>query len=199
MKRIVSTIGLTAVFAALTYAGPVLPMIQTLPSSGNVSGSAGTVVGWGFTLSYTGPDFVVLNDSFFTGSTVFGNYIDYLTLAGAPLYVAGPAPESSSVTQDWTPSATPPLGLGEFDLKSVVPPGPISGDIGVDYSIFSQDPNDPNFDPASFISAGTLDVAVQINVVGAPEPASILLIGAAILSFCLLRRVHQPGAPGRIT
>ena len=182
MKRIVSTIGLALAFAALACADPVLPVIQTLPASGNVAGPPGTVVGWGFTLSYAGADWVVLNDSNFTGSTVFGSYVDYLTLGNAPLYVVGPAPESSSVTQAWNPASNPKLGLGEFDINSTAPPGTvISGNIAVDYSLFSQDPNNLNFDPGSFVSAGTLDAPVQITA--APEPGSMLLTGTALLLF----------------
>ncbi len=144
-------------------------------------------MGWGFTLSYAGTtDWVVLNDSNFTGSTVFGSYVDYLTLPGAPFYVAGPSPESSSVTQNWDPSSVPPVGLGEFDINPTAALGPIPGDITVDYSIFSQDPNDPSFDPSSFVTAGTLDVPVQINV--APEPGSIILIAAAMLPLGLALR-----------
>ena len=189
MKRMVSTICLAAAFTALTYAGPLVPAIQTLPSNGDVAGPPGSVVGWGFTLSFSDPsDWVVLNDSNFTGSTVYGNYVDYLALLTAPLYVAGPAPESSTVTQPWT--STPALGLGEFDINSTAPPGtPIKGNIAVDYSIFSQDPNDPNFDPGSFVTAGTLDASVEIDV--APEPGSLLLIGAGILPFGLALRLRR--------
>jgi hypothetical protein len=190
MKRIVSTIVLAAAFDALACAGPVLPTIQTLPASGDVAGPPGTAVGWGFTLSYLGPaDWVVLNDSNFTGSTVFGSYLDYLTLPTAPFYVVGPAPESASITQPWDLSAT--LGLGEFDINSTVPPGTvIPGDIAVDYSLFSQDPNDPAFDAGSFVSAGTLDAPVEIMV--APEPGSMLFIGMALLSFVLAIRRRGP-------
>jgi hypothetical protein len=81
--------------------------------------------------------------------------------------------------------------LGEFDINSTVPPGTvIPGDIAVDYSLFSQDPNDPAFDAGSFVSAGTLDAPVEIMV--APEPGSMLFIGMALLSFVLAIRRRGP-------
>jgi hypothetical protein len=190
MKRFVSAVCSVAALAALAYAGPAVPTIQTLPSNGVVAGPPGSVVGWGFMLSYSDPsDWVVLNDSNFTGSTVYGSYVDYLTLTNAPLYVAGPPPEPSTVTQAWSPSLSPSLGLGEFDINSTAPPGtPITGNIAVDYSIFSQDPNDPDFDPGSFVTAGTLDAPVEIEV--APEPGFLLPIGAA-LPFALALRLRR--------
>ncbi len=73
--------------------------------------------------------------------------------------------------------------MGEFDINSTAQLKPIPGDIAVDYTIFSQDPNDLNFDPGSFVTAGTLDAPVQITV--APEPGSMLLLGLALLPFGL--------------
>jgi hypothetical protein len=184
MKRTVFAAVFFAAFSACTYAG-ILPTIDTIPSNGDVFGEPGTVVGWGFTLTYSATsDWVVLNDSFFTGTTVYGSYVDYLTVTNAPLYVAGPSPESASITQGWSPSSSPPLGLGEFDLNATDPIGVvITGDIGVDYTIFSEDPNSPSFDPGSFVSSGTLFAPVQIQ--STPEPASILLILGALLPFGL--------------
>jgi hypothetical protein len=40
-------------------------------------------------------------------------------------------------------------GTGEFDILPAVPPNTvIPGDIDIDYSVFSQDPNSPGFDLA---------------------------------------------------
>jgi hypothetical protein len=78
---------------------------------------------------------------------------------------------------DWVSSiSTPPLRRERR----------FSGDIAVDYPLFSQDPNDPNFDLGSFVGSGTLDAPVQITV--APEPGSMLLIGMALLPFGLAIR-----------
>jgi hypothetical protein len=156
------------------------------PTGGVVAGLPGTAVGWGFTLTDTSTsNWVVLNDSYFVGSPVYGSYADYVSAA---FYVAGPAPESSTVQQAW--DQTLQLGLGTFTIYGTDPVGIVtSGTINVDYSVFSQDPNSPSFDPSSFLSSGTFSDPVQIQV--APEPASwILLIGAGLAAFMLpgLRR-----------
>ena len=190
MDRLLAAILLAVLFAMASPAHAGSVSIGTLPASGDVAGAAGTVVGWGFTLSDTTSDWVVLNDSFFTGSTTYGSYVDYLSLSNAPLYVAGPSPESTTISQAFNPSSNPPLGLGEFDLDLFIPPGTvITGDIGVDYTLFSEDPNSPSFDPDSFVATGQLFAPVTITV-ATPEPASgfLMLCGMAALTRAGWRR-----------
>lgn len=188
MKRITLALLIAAAFAACAQAGPL--SLTLLPTSGIVTGSPGTVVGWGFTITYSGPsDWVLLTGSEFTGSTVYGSYVDYLSLSNAPLYVAGPSPESSTISQSWDPSSNPPLGLGEFDINATALPGAIiAGTIQVDYQVFSEDPNDPNFDPGSFVSSGTVSASAEVGVT--PEPACLLTMSTALLplAFAGLRR-----------
>jgi hypothetical protein len=189
MKRTCLAIVLTALFAALSSAAPLPPSITVIPSNGNVAGGPGTVVGWGFTLMNPDPsDWVILTGSSFTGSQVYGTYVDYLSLANAPLYVAGPAPESSTVQQAWIPSSNPLLGLGEFDINGTAAPNvSIPGNIVVHYSVFSQDPNNLNFNPdtATVIADATLSAPVDIGVV--PEPATFGLFFAAALPLTFWR------------
>jgi hypothetical protein len=192
MKRIRLVIFSAAVLAVVSAAGPLPPTIATIPASGNVVGPAGTVVGWGFTLSNLDPsDWVVLTGSSFTGSQVQGTYVDYLSLPTAPSYVAGPVPESSTVTQTW--NGVSQLGLGEFDINPTAAPGLIGGNIVVHYSEFSQDPNDPNFDPdtSTVIADATLSAPVSISV--APEPGTIWLIfaGAVPLVFWRYQKARR--------
>jgi hypothetical protein len=179
MKRITLTLLLASAFAACAQAGTL--SLTLLPTAGAISGEPGTVVGWGFTITYSGsPDWVVLTSSDFTGSTVYGNYVDYLSLVNAPLYVAGPAPESSTISVSWNPSSNPPQGVGEFDINSTALPGAIIvGTVQVSYDLFSQDPNDPNFDPGSFITSGTVSAPAEVGV--SPEPPSLLTMSTALL------------------
>ena len=173
MNRIVLVL-MAAAFASWAQADS----LTLTPTSGVVAGAPGTAVGWGFTLTDTSPsNWVVLNDSTFIGSPVYGSYADYVSLA---FYVAGPAPESPTVAQAWNQALQ--LGVGTFLIYATDPGGIlIPGTINVDYSVFSQDPNDPNFDPNSFVTAGTFSDPVQIQVT--PEPASwILLMGVALLA-----------------
>jgi hypothetical protein len=183
MKRITLAIVIAAVFAACAQAAAI-PTLTLLPANGQVAGLPGTVVGWGFTLTYTDPsDWVILTGSEFTGSPVYGTYVDYLSLATAPLYVAGPAPESSTVQQAWVSSSM--LGVGEFDINSTaLIDAVIQGNIVVHYSVFSMDPNDPNFNPdtSTVVADATLSEAAQITVT--PEPSSFLLmLSGVLLSF----------------
>lgn len=187
MKRISLAVLAALACLASAQAAP-LPTITLLPSDGDVGGAPGSVVGWGFTLVETAPsDWVVLTGSEFTGSQVFGTYVDYLSLPNAPLYVAGPAPESLTVMAPWDGSSNPPLGVGEFDINPTAAPGTgISGNLVVHYSLFSQDPNDPNFDPdtSTVVADATLSNAVDITV--APEPSSLLLVATALVTLPLL-------------
>jgi len=196
MKRTI--VGAVWAFALAAVAQAATLSIETIPVSGNVSGVPGSVVGWGFTLTDTETDeWIVLNDSYFTGSTVYGTYVDYVA---SNFYVAGPSPESQTLNEPWNPSTSPPTGLGEFDINATAPPGFITGDINVDYQLFSQDPNDPDFDPdTAFISSGTFSAPVQADVV--PEPATMAVTGATLLAlaFAIRRRrrgvVRPPSQP----
>jgi hypothetical protein len=191
MKRITLAIVIAAVFAACAQAAAI-PTLTLLPANGQVAGLPGTVVGWGFTLTYTDPsDWVILTGSEFTGSPVYGTYVDYLSLATAPLYVAGPAPESSTVQQAWVSSSM--LGVGEFDINSTaLIDAVIKGNIVVHYSVFSMDPNDPAFNPdtSTVVADATLSEAAQITVT--PEPSSLsLMLSGVLLSFALAGWRHR--------
>lgn len=179
MKRLTLAFVVAAFFATCAQTAPV-PTITLLPSS--AAGNPGSVVGWGFVLTYTAPsNWVVLTGSQFTGSPTYGSYVDYLSLSNSPLYVAGPAPENSTVQESWNASSNPPLGLGEFDINSTATVGVhITGDLVVHYSVFSQDPNDPNFDPdtATVVPDASLSLPTQVNV--SPEPASIWMMSIAV-------------------
>lgn len=185
MKRITLPLFIAVTFAVWAQAAPIpVPTITLLPAGGDVAGNPGSVVGWGFTFTYntSGAQYwAVLDSSQFTGSPVYGNYTDYL--ATGPLYVAGPAPESPTVSQPWNQSAS--LGVGEFDLYATDPSGvTVAGDIIVHYSVYSQDPNDPafgsTFDP-TVIADATLSSPVVVTV--SPEPTSLLLMSAGLLLF----------------
>lgn len=196
MKKTTFAFLIITAFAARVQSAPV-PSITLLPSSSTAN--PGSVVGWGFVLTYSAPsDWVVLTGSQFTGSPLFGTYADYLSLPNTPLYVAGPAPESSTVQQQWNPFSNPPLGVGEFDLNSsAIAAASITGNIVVHYSVFSQDPNAPNFNPdtSTVVADATLSEPVQVNVV--PEPAPLIMMSPALLSL-LLASWRRGKAPRRV-
>jgi hypothetical protein len=186
MKRFLFALTLAVAVDAIGAHASSLSLTLT-PASGTVADAPGTAVGWGFTVTDTGPDWIVLDDSFFTGSPVYGTYTDYIA---SQFYVAGPAPESATIISPWNQSAQ--TGTGEFDLYATAPPGvSFSGTIGVDYSLFSEDPNDPNFDPdISFISNGTFTDPVSISAT--PEPPTWTLMILPFLTLLAASRRRRP-------
>jgi hypothetical protein len=164
-----------AAFAAGAYADDL--SLTLTPASGPVYGAAGQAVGWGFTLTDTGPDWVVLADSYFVGTPLYGSYSDYIA---SQFYLAGPG-EGTTIVSPWNQIAM--TGTGEFDLYAIDPGGAsFSGTINVDYDLFSVDPNDPSFDPdTDFVGPGTFSDPIQVEIT--PEPASWILMS---LPFALL-------------
>lgn len=186
MKRVLVAAVITA-FAATAYAGPMFTLIPT----NAVTNMAGGVTGWGYDIMNTDPNnFLVLNDSFASGGLatgIFGTYVDYIS---SNFIVIGPGADSGAVA-----FSQGVAGVGEFDFKQFVPiPTRVPGDIGIDYSLFSQDPNSPTFDPGSFVASGTVSAAADATL--APEPASELLAALAFLPF-IIARVARAGKRNR--
>jgi len=182
MKRFALLL-LASAFALTAHAGTV-----SISLTQNGDGAPGTAVGYGFTLTNTTNDWIVLNDSTFDGgsaqASVYGSYTDYIV---NQYYVAGPAPESAVVIAPWDQNTQ--SGAGEFDIyASSAYFTQIAGTVSVDYSLFSQDPNDPNFDPDSLISNGTITNAVEFEAT--PEPSSwvLMCLPLALLMFVAGRR-----------
>ena len=185
MKRILFAAVLTA-FATSAYAAPVLNLIPTV-----AGGFAGGVTGWGYDITNPDPtNFLVLNDSFVTGGLstgVFGNYVDYIA---ANFIVIGPNGDSGPVAFNRGTLA----GVGEFDFNAVVPPATrVTGAINIDYSLFSQDPNDPNFDPGSFVGSGTVSAAGEADIVPEPAPGLLIGLGLLLVALALWRRAAIGG------
>lgn len=182
MRRTILAFLLVMALGALAAGGSFV--FEPLPSDGVLTGLSGTTAGWGFQLTYVPdagvdiPSWIVLTDSSFTGSDRYGTYTDYLALNA---YIFGPVPLFSMVA--WDLSAT--AGLGQFAIDPLAPVGLIAGDILVNYSLFSED---PNINPDSFTGSGTF--AAPAGVMATPEPASLLLLGGAMLpaAFAVWRR-----------
>lgn len=195
MKLLTSFAG-AAIAAATILLQPTMAGATTMLSVGTstISGDPGQTIGWGFSLTNT-TDYVVLNDSSLTFATPLGTYTDFIA---SQFIVAGPVPESTIVTETF--SSTGLTGLGSFTLNAGSIPGlSLMDTIRVDYSLFSEDPSSPSFDPNSFISSGTLsaDVTVDVNPLagGVPEPATwaMFLVGFGAIGF-MMRVLRNRGA-----
>lgn len=172
--------------------------ITLIPPGGALTGTPGSTVGWGFSLTNT-TDFLQITSSEFcldsSGVTTacqlptIGTYTDFIGPNGP---VAGPPPESPTVTQAFDLGTQ--QGAGSFTISAAAPVGAQNtGQIVFFYNLYSVSPNDPNFNPVTDTLATdqTLTAAASVTVVGAtgvPEPATFGFAGIAIAALVTLRR-----------
>jgi hypothetical protein len=189
MKRTLCALLMAAVPSLCSYAAPVF---QLNPLGGVVAGFPGATVGWGFTLTNTS-NWLVVTGASFVPSSPLGTFEDFIS-TGMSLVVVGPAPESTTVTQAFNSGMR--TGAGAFHINKTAPFTPIAGNIVLNYSLFSQDPNNPNFNPdtSTLVADATLTQPAQVNIV--PEPGSLFLIASALpFVFARWRRKGRNSAP----
>jgi hypothetical protein len=182
MKEVAMTMFRSALcgvaLALALVAAPAGAAVLTLtPTSGAVSGPEGSTVGWGFSFTNTSLfDFAVFNDSQFIGCCSFvGTYNDFIF---SQFVVVAPGGTFSESFNNATMS-----GIGSFQFAPFLPPGQsLSGQIALDYSLFSEDPNNPNFDPGSFVGAFRAQSPASVTVVvpSIPEPATLFAFGGGL-------------------
>lgn len=165
---------------APAYSSPILTLN---PVGGALTGSAGSTVGWGFTITNSTDFLAVTNSDFCVGpitspcSNTLGTYTDFI--ASNQFLVVGPPPENPSVSQVFDPIAL--SGVGSFLINSAANPGDsVNGQIVLTYDLFSVSPNDPSFNPivdtlanGDFLTANA-SVAVPAPS-STPEPQTGLL------------------------
>jgi len=173
-----------------------LPTLTLHPTSGAITGPAGSTVGWGFTLTNASSDFLVVSGSDFCVGAItspcsnsLGTYTDF---AGAEFFVIGPSPESSSITQAFDNGLQ--TGIGSF-LINPGATGTVNGFIALTYDLFTVDPNLADFDPTlDTVSLGNYLTAPASVTVGmqttnpVPEPGSLLLLVSGLVLALSLRR-----------
>ncbi len=195
MKKLFFGFLLTGLFAICAQATITL---QLNPGSGALSATPGSTVGWGFTLTNTsGSEWLLTTGSEFLPASLYGSYQDYIGLSGV---VVGPSPESSAVTQSF--DAIAQTGVGAFTIDSTAPIGTlIQGHVVIDYSLFSQDPNDPAFNPDNSTVVADATISAPAALRTTPEPASFLLIlsGALPLFASMLPGKRLRASRGRLS
>ena len=195
-KKIVLMILATILCALVTGSRALADALPTLtldPPGGALSGTLGSTVGWGFILTNLGTDFAVITGTDFCVGAIsspcgnsLGTYADF---AGAQFLVAGPAPESNSVTQAFDNLTA--TGIGSF-LINMGASGTVDGSIVLTYDLYKVDPNAPNFDPTTdTVSLGnelTAGASVTAVTQSVPEPGSLLLAIWGLAGCLLLKR-----------
>jgi hypothetical protein len=165
-----------------------LPTLTLDPVDGALVGPAGSTVGWGFTLTNLGTNFLVVSGSDFCVGVIsspcsnsLGTYTDFI---GPQFFPVGPSPESSTFTQAFDNKLQ--LGMGSFQIDPGAT-GSATGFIALTYDLYSVDPNSPVFDPATdFVSFGNYltapaSVTVGTSTSAVPEPASLLLLVSGLV------------------
>ncbi len=188
MTRLLS---LAALAVALTGVMSAAPVLTLNPSNGALSGTPGSTVGWGFTLSndsgFLVPSQVVFCEGAFnSGCTpTFGTFTDFA--AQLQLNVVGP-----TVTEAFD-NATQ-QGIGSFAINANAPAGVTdTGTIFLVYDTFSCNITDNDCDPTQTAFSQLLSAPASVTVVGAavPEPGSmgLIFVGMALLMARLRKSV----------
>lgn len=175
----------------------------TLSPDSSLTGSPGSTVGWGFTISNTfapgSPEWILIDQVQFNTPTPVGVFAPF----GFPM-VIGPGVGNLNPYAEAFDNALA-TGVGRVTIDAGAQAGDFSaGDIVLLYSIYSADPvNDPLFDPgANLVAAGlSASASALVTVSGAsqsvPEPSAALLLLAAGSGLALLarRKSHHPTLP----
>ncbi len=179
MKKYSLLIGFMCAFSPVLPAGVLLSVI---PAGGAVSGPAGGVVGWGFTLS-NDADYAIVNSATMIGGESLGKFNDFIS---ANFVIIGPAPLGQpSWTQGFDNVAQ--IGLGSFEIAAGALPGDtVAPTIQVSYDLFSKSPLDPDFNP-DLDSLGTNNISVDVSIsvdapATVPEPTTWMVAAAGLLA-----------------
>jgi hypothetical protein len=171
------------------------------PVSGAISGNG--TIGWGFTLT-NDMNFIKVvlsdfcsgtgNDQFSTpcDTSQLGHYQDFIAnYSGAHSVVVGPTAtnpgDTTSFMQSFNNMAMTGVGSYTIDNPSAMMGDMVSGQILLEYDLFSRSPNDPSFNARTDTIATSQFVVVTASVTDVPEPGTLFLLGTAFAGLGVAR------------
>ena len=176
-KQAIIRVALTCVMAC---AAARAASLQLLPQ-GALTGSNGSTVGWGFTITNAaaGQWIEITSANFCTGTSgtttacgapAIGTFTDFIS--GYNDVIVGASPNNTTVTQSYT--AASHAGTGSFQITASS--GTATGQIVLTYNVFSRSPLDPAFDPdTDTVSTDNfLTASASVTVVAAPGEATLM-------------------------
>ena len=147
----------------------------------DVTGTAGSTVGWGFVISPNPLEWVsaVSSETLFETNPTLGSYTDFIGSEGGPVngVIAPGTPRSQNF------DALNGFGIGSFAIDSSADVGAVdTGTIEVLFETFSSDPNACSTCATGFQTVDVqFDVAVAQPGAQAPEPGTFFLLGGGLL------------------
>lgn len=189
---------LAALFFILGAAGslPAAPAFILTPSP-NISGPAGSTIGWGFTLSVPndGTGYIEINSAEFCLSPItdpctpsdLGTFTDFISAVND--VIVGP-PDTISQSFD----AIAQTGVGSFQISPGAS-GTNVGSIVLHYRETNLDPFDPNAVPINPDVVLTVPASITVTAAAAtPEPctAGLLAISFGMLFLNRKRKEREP-------
>jgi hypothetical protein len=170
-----------------------LPVFTLNPVNGQISGTPGSTVGWGFTLTPDSTFWVSVTSSILLteSNPSLGTYTDFIGALGGPVNFATP-PAGGNWVLAFNNAASE--GVGSFTISAAANPGDQNtGTLRISVEYFSDDPftcgscaeGSDDFDLAYSITVAPVQTQV-------PEPATWAAGGIALAVVALRRgREHR--------
>jgi hypothetical protein len=168
---------------AISFASPVLTLD---PSSGNVSGPAGSTVGWGFRLTSDTTDWisVIGTVALFETNPALGSFTDFIGPQGGPVSGAV-APGAADWVQLFDLSAASGLGAYTIDPGAQIGDSD-SGTFRVLYESFTDNPATCG---GCMDGVGSVDAGFTVTAAAeTPEPGTWWLLAGGMLWLGRRRR-----------
>ncbi len=162
-------------------------IMTLIPASGDLYGTPGATVGWGFSLTGDAEYYTMFSDVTYSSLAAWGDFTGNLADLGS--FIVDPG---ATVTHPF--DADLQTGVGSFFIHLDANPGFMTtGIIDATYGLFRISPDNRDFDPDS--DTISLDnrfsnpASVTVNLV--PEPSTFFLLGAGLQGLMLRRRREE--------